>query len=552
MAIFSLHVRSMGKATQAPGTAGAHLRYITRDTACSHVDGEHMPLDPNEARAWMDGQEKADRKNARLFDKIMIALPRELSDTQRAELVRAYCRELTGGQVPWLAAIHQTGKDAQNPHAHIVIRDRHHETGKRVLRWSDSPRDRAKLGLVPNVAEHIRERWETCANLALERAGHEARIDRRSLEAQGIDREPTIHIGPQAQHVDSFVSRPESKPAPQRKRRLANSGFEGCEQADYVKIDAGRTRKERHAEIIDLNLERQARSPDFETRERAKFLRDQIRRDQVLERELVADARTRTLAERRQRAKYQNMIRDARIAWKGEEGEAAAYARGLWKEQRTGLKERHDGERATLKADQSRLSQKVLRFIDVTGGTKRKHNAAKKALQSRHRDERRDLVVKYAKARQSLSQAVRGRHEPIVAALKAEYRAQRGQLRDMHELHEQIADQRRQLRASERAREERQFEETLRLIQEQQRQRSTQQRTAGQSRDQGPSPARPDRNAEDRRNMFQRAAEGHPQPEKPEREPDGRVRPSRARQSRARLHRHIQRGGRGKGRTPDR
>ena len=45
------------------------------------------------------------------------------------------------------------------------------DTGKRVLRWSDSPRDRAKMDLPPNAVDHIRERWEVMANAALQKAG---------------------------------------------------------------------------------------------------------------------------------------------------------------------------------------------------------------------------------------------------------------------------------------------------------------------------------------------------------------------------------------------
>jgi len=43
-----------------------------------------------------------------------------------------------------------------------------------------------------------RERWEHIANRYLERFGHEAHIDHRTLEAQGVDREPTTHVGPTA------------------------------------------------------------------------------------------------------------------------------------------------------------------------------------------------------------------------------------------------------------------------------------------------------------------------------------------------------------------
>jgi hypothetical protein len=44
--------------------------------------------------------------------------------------------------------------------------------------------------------ESTRELWEDLANAHLERAGQGARIDRRSLAAQGIEREPTQHLGP--------------------------------------------------------------------------------------------------------------------------------------------------------------------------------------------------------------------------------------------------------------------------------------------------------------------------------------------------------------------
>ncbi|MBJ3457182.1 MobA/MobL family protein, partial [Salmonella enterica subsp. enterica serovar Agona] len=44
--------------------------------------------------------------------------------------------------------------------------------------------------------EQTREAWADHANRALERAGHDARIDHRTLEAQGIERLPGVHLGP--------------------------------------------------------------------------------------------------------------------------------------------------------------------------------------------------------------------------------------------------------------------------------------------------------------------------------------------------------------------
>ena len=45
-----------------------------------------------------------------------------------------------------------------------------------------------------------REAWEQFANVMLERSGSDARIDRRSLEDQGIDRIPGVHLGPTNNH----------------------------------------------------------------------------------------------------------------------------------------------------------------------------------------------------------------------------------------------------------------------------------------------------------------------------------------------------------------
>jgi hypothetical protein len=185
MAIYSLHHGAIGRSTHKSGTAGANIRYITRPEAASAVMAHAMPADRHQARYWLDRQEKADRKNARVCDKLMVALPRELHPLQRHKLVRDFLAKLTDNQVPWYAVIHELGKDANNPHAHIIIRDRHITTGKRHMQLSEK-----------GSTERIRLEWEEAANAALAKAGQEARITRLSLKDQGItDREPSQHRG---------------------------------------------------------------------------------------------------------------------------------------------------------------------------------------------------------------------------------------------------------------------------------------------------------------------------------------------------------------------
>lgn len=198
--------------------------------------------------------------------------------------------DLTGGKlVPWFAAIHQIGEDAHNPHVHIAIHDRDIETGRRVLRLSDSARDRRKAGLPgPQAVVWIRERWEAVCNEALARAGIDARIDRRTLEAQGIRRKAGIHEGPHAQHIEGNIRRP-------RSRRRIN----GCGRViDYPSIDNGRTRREFNVHIIDLNLERAARSRNPETAVWAQFEKDERAKDRALEEQLAREEQERTSARR--------------------------------------------------------------------------------------------------------------------------------------------------------------------------------------------------------------------------------------------------------------
>lgn len=96
-----------------------------------------MPKTRHAVRYWLDAQGRNDRKNARICDKLLLALPTELHPLQRQALLSRFMGELTGGLVPWFAAIHDKGEDSHNPHAHIVIRDRHTQSGRRHLNLSE-------------------------------------------------------------------------------------------------------------------------------------------------------------------------------------------------------------------------------------------------------------------------------------------------------------------------------------------------------------------------------------------------------------------------------
>lgn len=199
MAIYSLHLRSIGKTTHAPRTAGAHVRYITRPEARADLLAGRMPTERNATRRWLDQEERRDRKNARVIDKITAALPRELNAQQRRMLVAVFAERVTQGRASWLAAIHQSGADAHNPHAHIVIRDRDPETGKRVALLSEK-----------GACRKIRLLWEQAVNGALEALGSPQRVTRLSHAARGIETLPQRHRGPRREENTPDVAAPAS------------------------------------------------------------------------------------------------------------------------------------------------------------------------------------------------------------------------------------------------------------------------------------------------------------------------------------------------------
>jgi ATP-dependent exoDNAse (exonuclease V) alpha subunit len=141
--------------------------------------------------------------NARVAREYLIALPVELPHEHRRDLVRGFSQELADRyKFAVDAAIHAPrdfpGSDPRNFHAHLLATTR--EVGieglgaKTTLEWNDA--SRREIGLEPAINEllHVRQRWATVTNEALRDAAVSARIDHRTLQAQGIDREPGLHI----------------------------------------------------------------------------------------------------------------------------------------------------------------------------------------------------------------------------------------------------------------------------------------------------------------------------------------------------------------------
>jgi len=233
MAIFSLNHKSVGRTTHKAGTAAAHIRYITRaKTARIFLSNGFDPQwPPGKIASSIKKAEELDRKNARVIDKIMVALPLELDEAQREELVVGFIKEITNHKVPWIAAFHDQGKDSSNPHCHIVIRDRHLETGRAVCALTEN-----------GSTQKLRILWENSLNSSLKKAGFKERVSCRSLKEQGVDRKPQIHVGPKSKSMLERGINLESRDIVNNKGR----------EVRYSEIDQGKSRYEHNEDLKSI------------------------------------------------------------------------------------------------------------------------------------------------------------------------------------------------------------------------------------------------------------------------------------------------------------
>jgi ATP-dependent exoDNAse (exonuclease V) alpha subunit len=166
-------------------------------------DADDMAWAKDRGNLWNAAESAETRKNARVAREYLVALPVELSPERRVDLVRDFSRELVERYRFALdVTIHAPrvfpGSDPRNFHAHLLATTRELTTEglgpKTTLEWNDANRRDAGLGPAIDELLHVRRRWAAAANEALQGAHLDARIDHRTLQAQGIDREPLPRI----------------------------------------------------------------------------------------------------------------------------------------------------------------------------------------------------------------------------------------------------------------------------------------------------------------------------------------------------------------------
>lgn len=210
MPIYHLSVKTISRSAGRTATAAAAYRTASkiadRRTGEVHdytrkggVDYIQLVL-PENAPSWSvdrdalwNAAEQAEtRKNSTVAREFEVALPSELSDSERQRLALDLAREIVARHgCAADVAIHAPGKggDNRNHHAHILCSTR------KLTKEGFGQKTRELDDRTSGEVIRWRERFAELQNQRFQDNGIEAKVDHRSLEAQGIEREPTRHLG---------------------------------------------------------------------------------------------------------------------------------------------------------------------------------------------------------------------------------------------------------------------------------------------------------------------------------------------------------------------
>jgi hypothetical protein len=223
-------------------------------------EGIYAPKDApawarDRAQLWNHVEAFEKHRRAELAREFVIALPHELTLEQGRYAVQDWVREnFTRKGLIADVTIHAPGRegDERNIHAHVMVVTRKLDGSEFIQTKDRFATYSEKAAAKKTELESLRESWARIGNRHLERHGFEASLDHRTLEAQGIEREPSIHMGKAATAIEREGS--------------------GSELGDVNReIKAGNDRR-----VIDLAAERAMR----EAREAARGQVEDIRPDQ--------------------------------------------------------------------------------------------------------------------------------------------------------------------------------------------------------------------------------------------------------------------------------
>jgi ATP-dependent exoDNAse (exonuclease V) alpha subunit len=244
----------------------------------------------NRERLWNAAEAAETRKNSTVAREFEIALPAELKAQDRTRLAVDFARAIaTKHRCAVDVSVHRPGRggDTRNHHAHLLCTTRRLQPNG--FQEKTRELDDAKTGEVV----YWRERWAMLTNERLQERGSAERVDHRTLEAQGIDRVPTIHRGPlltaiERRGIEARVARrldqERAEDIQARLARAAELGRLERERAEVEKsilvlsTDIAAARRERDRDAAYSGEHKGRIAPAVERKSSAQQWRDEVRR----------------------------------------------------------------------------------------------------------------------------------------------------------------------------------------------------------------------------------------------------------------------------------
>ena len=209
---------------------------------------------------WNTAELAEKRKDARLGREIVLALPSELSPTERKALAAEMAQHVADRYgVAVDAAIHAPSRqgDDRNFHVHMLVSARRITSkgfGEKARELDDRERGPAEV-------EHLRAEWARLANRALEQAGQHVQIDHRSFRRQEVKRMPSRHLGASATALERRGIKTRIGDGNRAAARLnALAGQLEAEQAACVSLTEQAQRAAQEVRQYGVDLSRKASS----------------------------------------------------------------------------------------------------------------------------------------------------------------------------------------------------------------------------------------------------------------------------------------------------
>jgi hypothetical protein len=151
---------------------------------------------------WNRAEQEEKRKDSQVGRQFIMCFPTCLTHEEKIELSQAFLQEafIDKGYAVDVAYHDFKGKNAHNPHAHVLVSSRA-MTAMGFCAFKDRSWNKKEWLL------ELREKWATVQNQHFERTGRAERVDHRSYKDQGINRVPEIHEGKAVSAIRQKIAR---------------------------------------------------------------------------------------------------------------------------------------------------------------------------------------------------------------------------------------------------------------------------------------------------------------------------------------------------------